>query len=290
MNDRFRGFGSTPHFVPPNPPSNLYSQAVGAAAAANLRASLEKQAQSQAAQAASQAAQQVKPAKEMGVGGVVQLASWPIEHIAQSPSVKTFERLWTVQPNDSWYDPVRNPSNTNRVEIGSYLVPDGQAVLITYFDFLALQPTGVGAFESEPVPEGRLGGTIGFYFDVNGTVPGVVNFELEPTPSNFQRRQFRPKQNLVPMSERVAADYERTAATSYAAGSFGTGLLPTRHGRTGDPNARWSVLVMERQNVNLSMLIYRPIPYPLCGIRGRICGYTCSKQLMVDMVEALASK
>lgn len=212
-----------------------------------------------------------------------------IEKVALNPQLQPLEQLWSVEPNDSWYDNIRSPANYTRVEIGNYLVPTGQAFLLLDFDFCPFGPTGHGAFESAPIAEGHLTGSLGYALEINGTTPGQMHFELEPTPSNFQQRRFRPQPNVqIPLTERVAADYQRTLATSYAAATFGTNLLPVRSGRTGARHVPWSALAVEGNNISLTALIYRPIPFPLTMIRGRIMGYTGSFKLIKQLLSELA--
>jgi hypothetical protein len=219
---------------------------------------------------------------------VDQVAS-AIAQVAINPQLQPLEQLWSCEPNDSWYDAARSPSNYTRFEIGNYQVPNGQALLLLDFDFQPFAPTGHGPYESAPVAEGHLTGSLGFALEINGSTPGQVRYELEPTPSNFQQRRFRPQPSVqIPLTERVQADYQRTLATSYAAATFGTNLLPVRRGRSGAPSCPWSVVALEGESVTMTGMIYRPIPYPLSMIRGRIMGYTGSLKLVKQLLSELA--
>ena len=205
----------------------------------------------------------------------VVLPGGALANIAQSPDVQIFERLWSCEPNEAWFSPERSPNNPTRAEIGAYVVPTDNVLLVTQYNFQAYHPSGLVAHGSAPLEEKELRGQIGYLFLVKGKVPGVVQFEIEPIPSVYERMQFRPPQGRQrKLSEVLPGDYARKRANTYgSAAGAGTTLIPPRGGRHGDPAIPGIFVVNNNEQVNMSVVIYRPIGIPLSFIEATITGY-----------------
>jgi len=212
-----------------------------------------------------------------------------LARLIQSPSIEPFEDEKRVLPNDAWYAAVRSPTNPTQFEINHYKVPNGRALIVLDFSFQPYRFSGVGAFESEPMEDRRLSGIMGYRFTVNNDVPAVINFQLEPVPSNFERQQFRPDPlKLTQPGQRTVQDFQRAQALSYgSAAGYGTGILPQRSGRIGSAEGPAAYLVTQEQSIVMAGIIYRPVPIPLAFVSGRIAGYLCSIALAKTLVEEL---
>lgn len=196
--------------------------------------------------------------------------------VAQSPDVQVFDQLRSAQPNEAWYAPERSPTNPTRVEILSYQVPKDSMLIVTDYSFHVYRPSGLVPHGATLLPEGELRGVLGFQFLLHGKVPGVVNFEIEPVPSTFDRKQFRPPitGRMRMPNETTPGDFARRRATNYgSAAGTGTTLLPPRWGRHGDQGIPGAFPVYDSEQVTMTMVVYRPISIPLSLIEGRVVGY-----------------
>jgi hypothetical protein len=188
--------------------------------------------------------------------------------IAQSPEVQVFETTFSCEPNEAWFAPERSQSNPTQAEVGSYTVGKNQILLITDYSFEAYVPSSIVAHGSEPLGEKQLRGQVAYNFYVNGKMPGVTQFQIEPVPSTFQRTQFKQK------GVATAADFALKRATAYgAAAGFGTALLPPRMWRHGDRGTPAVFPVRDGEQVLMRVVIYRPVGIPISLIEGRIVGY-----------------
>lgn len=214
--------------------------------------------------------------------------------VAQSPDVQVFEELQSCEPNEAWYAPERAVNNPTRAEVLSYAVPPDTCVLITSYNFQAYAFSSIVAHGAVPIPDGELRGQMGFQFLVRGKVPGVTNFQIEPIPSTFARRQFRPPvtNRMRRPNETVPGDFARKRATEYgAAAGTGTTLLPPREGRHGDLATPAAFAVYDGEQVTMSLVVYRPVGIPLSFVEGKICGYigprTVLDKLLFDLQNSI---
>ena len=168
-------------------------------------------------------------------------------------------------------------------------MPRDQLLILTEFSFNAYVPSDIGASLSAPLDSRMLRGAVGFMFSIRGKLPGVAQFNLEPVPSTFERAAFRPPLNRPRRpNEATAGDFARKAASAYsAAAGTGRAMLPPREWRHGDRNIPGAFVVTDSDTVVLSMRVYRPIPFPLAFIEGRILGYVGPRSVLDKLIKDL---
>ena len=207
---------------------------------------------------------------------------------AMSPDVEIFEVESCAEPNEAWYDPARSPTNTTSIEVLSYKVPTGRAVLLLDY---TIEPYvfGLGAVSALPAPDRGLWRTLGHTLTVDGKTPGVISFDLEPVPSTNQRMAYRNTgTSLRRLDEITAGDYARTRSRRYGRTTVGgTAIMPPRttHHGFAPGVAQWSILADEGETIVLGALIYRALPFPLAFLEGRLVGYAAPRNTLLTLLE-----
>lgn len=192
-------------------------------------------------------------------------------HILHPIFGSVWERMYRTQPNASFHTPTRSPQNPYKATIGSFEVPRGQALIIQEVGFSAAKPSGTTASDTIPLEPERGATLWGFDITVDEKRERQTEYELDPVPAADSTSS-----SFVPGSRRTpsATFFNRNRASQFglAVGS-GKGTLPFRPGRYGPKTGPFTIQVPAGSTVQVSVVIFRPIPFPLAYVQADLSGY-----------------
>lgn len=236
------------------------------------------------------------------------------------PSITVFEQMYRTSPTDAWFASSVSGSSPVQFEIGSYRVPQGVCLWLQNYEFSVFRPSGQDAGDFVRAEDDRFSNTIGFDLTINGTRPGSIKFQLDPSPPSVGNSAFSgacagstvQPVNYMPAVSRTALGARRAKAQK-ASGSLkmdlsplngsgcvnlsggqgssvasqGTSLLPPRRARQGAPAPNpFTFVVRESQALVLSCVIFRPLKTPIAFVQADIQGYL----LQTNASEALLNR
>lgn len=209
------------------------------------------------------------------------------------PVFKVYEQLFRIEPNESWFDPARDPTRPTQFEIATVRADAGQVILLFDYSIRPYRFSGINSFDFVPMDEGRLSGSMGYVVQKNGQNPGNLEYRLDPLSSTLRRQALQFNRSLKrSIAQMTADDYAITASQSYAsAAGYGTSLMPQSPRRFGAHNAPFLETIYEDEVFTFSGVVYRQIESPVAFVECRISGYKTSsniaKRLLRDLDETL---
>lgn len=198
----------------------------------------------------------------------VNLAGGALNTVLTDPdSTLPFEQLFRRLPEEGIHSPNITPEQPFVLELGSFVVPPQQALLLfdirpDIYRFSGIDPNDAVPFEAR-----RFGAQMGYDITIDGSHPGNTRFELEPIPRQTGLG-FSPQIDtdsldnpgfLPPDAAYTQQRANRFGATSGA----GTGLMPQRHFRYGPSSLPLTLLVSEKEKVSFAAVIFKPIQSPI---------------------------
>lgn len=211
----------------------------------------------------------------------------------KTPIYKIYEQVFRVEPNQAWFDPLRDPAHPTQFEIATVTAESGQAILLFDYEIRPYRFSGINSFDYVPMEEGRLSGSLGYVIQKNGQTPGNLEYRLDPVSSTLKRQSLQFSRNgIKPITQMTADDFALTASQSYAsAAGYGTSLMPQSPRRFGPSNAPFLEILLEDEVMTFSGVVYRQIESPVAFVQARISGYKTSsniaKRLLRDLEESL---
>lgn len=188
------------------------------------------------------------------------------------PDLIPFEQLYRRQPEEGMFSPDVRPSRPFVFELGAFTVPERMALML--FD---LRPdiyrfSGVDPGDYLPIESRRFGSIMGFDITVNQKQPAQVSFQLEPAPIQWTSTQaFQDNNTVFPQANEGAFAIGRANMFGNAA-SPGTTTQPQRHERYGALSIPFTLVARSRQVVQVTCVIFRPVPSPIAFIEYDIAG------------------
>lgn len=199
----------------------------------------------------------------------------------QSPTFLTVEHLFRVLPETSWFDPVVSPTRPVKFELGALRVPEGQAFIITDYEFVALRQSGLDPFDFMQAEPYRFSGYMGFDCTVEGRRSSNLLFQLDPQPVQFDRVEFGS-------GRASAAKFARAQANSFASvAGEGTSLLPVRPNVQGPRGKPFTMYATSQDRVSLMCTIFRRVQAPLAGLQGSVSGFSLHMSALGALLERM---
>lgn len=217
----------------------------------------------------------------------------PLLWLARQPDMDLYEEVNRVEPNDSWFDIDRNPSNPTKFEILSIHTGPNKIFFIFDYSVTVYGFSGLNAHDFEPLEEGRHSGSFGYVLENNGRGVGFVRYRLNPvSPTLRTQTSQSSKVGIQPASQLTADDFARTAADDFgSAAGYGGTIHPQRPGRFGAPNANFCIYVLPDTTLDMTGVVFNPIESPVAFVEGRASGYVCTSQIgykvIEDMIETM---
>lgn len=200
----------------------------------------------------------------------------------QHPAFDTYEHLFRVLPEDTWFMPSVSPKKPVKFEIGSAEVPGNNFLLVTDYQFTPMRQSGIDPFDFVAAEDERFSGQMGFDITVNGRRMSNLFYQLDPAPVVFAKQAFGSAG-----SPRTSV-FNKAAANSFGAVSGeGTSLLPARSNVQGARHMPFTLLAGPDSVVQLQCVIFRRIMSPLACIQGAVRGYTIHANTMTALLNRL---
>ncbi len=220
---------------------------------------------------------------------VLNLAGGEVLTKFQNPAFTTFDQEYRVLPDESWYDPNVSPTRPLQFEIGSFQVPNGQALWIMDYEFTPYRMSGFDPGDMVPAEDGRFASIMGFDYLVTNKRTKQILFQLDPNAITLARTAYQQVQNNQPTQRASPDAFNKAASNSFAAASSqGLSLLPTIHrGRQGVLKAPFTIVIRENDRAALNCVIWRTIPTPLGALSGRHMGFLVQTQLSDALINNL---
>jgi hypothetical protein len=225
----------------------------------------------------------------------VQLAGGALNTVlTDTNATRPFEQLFRRLPEQGIHDPGISPSRPFTVELGSFQVPDQQALLL--FD---LRPdiyrfSGIDPNDAVPFEARRFGSQMGYDVTIDGNHPGNTKYELEPVPrqpglafsqsldTDALDNPGRPANN----SAYVQARANRFGAASGA----GQSLMPQRHFRFGPWSLPLTLLVSEKEVIAFEVVIFKPVQSPIAFFEMDMAGILAPLNMTRQLLNCIGMK
>lgn len=223
------------------------------------------------------------------VDRVLQIAG-PLAQYGRSPVLEQYEEMFRTEPNDSWFDPNRSPSNPTQFEIGAVSAEKGRWIFIFDYSIRPFGFSGIAANDVVPLPEGQLSGSFGYVIRLGGRAPGVVKYRIIPTSPTLRRTQFTfNERKLQPASQLNSDDFARTRAETFAsAAGYGGEVHPQQPGRFGASNVPFMLTLSEDKVFAMTGVIFNRIATPIAFVEGRVSGYITSAVIGAKLLRDLS--
>jgi len=207
----------------------------------------------------------------------VYLAGASLNQIIQHPSVTPFERLWRRLPEQGIHSSLVSPERPFTLEMGSFQVPQEMTLFIFDYRPDVYRFSGQDPNDILPAEDRRFSGQMGWNISINGTIPGNIQYELQPIPrqtlpSAYIKRILSPGEFLP----ETAFNITRANQFGAAAGSA-LGTLPQRHQRYGAQDVPFTLCVYENQIFQANAKVFEPILTPIGAFEFDVGGYLLNK-------------
>lgn len=193
------------------------------------------------------------------------------------PAFEVYDGLFETLPEEGMFNPNLNPSKPFQWTLGSFKVPEGQALWLSDYDFGVLLFDGVNPGDYRVAEAGRFRGVLGFDLTVMERRQSHLNYQLDPVPVATGRQQFEEVVTRDAPGIRGGTRSEkffRNQASSFAAVSGqGTSLLPAGDHVQGPRNKPWTWIIEDGDTVAVKCVIFRPLRTPIGGVYGRLAGH-----------------
>lgn len=220
---------------------------------------------------------------------VLELAG-PLADYGRPDILEQYEEIFRVEPNDSWFDPVRSSTNTTTFEIANISAERGKWIFIFDYSVRPFGFSGLGVGDTTPLPEGNLSGSFGYAIRLGGRPAGVVRYRLDPTSPSLNRLRFKVNESsLKPASQMTADDFARSNAAAFASASgYGGEVHPQSPGRFGARNVPFMLSVSDDETLEVTGIIFNEITLPVAFIEARLSGYITSAVVGQQLIEQLS--
>jgi len=214
-------------------------------------------------------------------------------NIARNPLLRIFEYVQRTEPNESWFDPARDPSHPTQFELGTVKPQQGQTLVCMEYEIRPYRFSGINAYDFMPLPDGRLSGSMGYTIRINGSYPADLKYQLDPIPSTVTASSTPPGGNPFNLANQLSADnFAVVRASEYAsAAGFGTSLMPQSPRMFGPANRPWAEVLQEEQAMTIYGVVFRQVESPIAFVQTRVSGYlgptTLVSKLLRELSESL---
>lgn len=214
------------------------------------------------------------------------LAKW-----ARNPELRPYQQLFRVEPDEAWFDVVRDPDHPTQFEIATARPETGQSILLMDYSVVPYGFSNVTPLDFSPLPDDMISGVFGYSIRINGQEPGILKYQLQAVSGIIRQQAFRYNdRNLRSAADLTADDFTIAQANSYAAAAgFGTGLHPQNahhYGARGVPFTEW---VHDDQVLVITGVIFHQVDIPLAFVQAVLTGFKGPSALIKEIERSLRS-
>ena len=203
------------------------------------------------------------------------------------PSITPFEQLYRRLPEEGMFASTVTPSNPFVFELGAFVVPPKQTLLLFDMRPDIYRFSGVDAGDYVPVEARRFSSIMGFDLTVNQKRTGEVSFQIDPVAIQTSTQQAFNNNNQV-HPEANAGQFAIGEANKFASpAGAGTALLPQRPERYGALDIPFTIVAQASQTLQVRCVIFRPIPTPIAFIEYDIAGILVPQYWFEEIKEAI---
>lgn len=205
------------------------------------------------------------------------LAGGDLMKLVNHPSITTLERVWRRNAVDGVF--TASPAAPFQFELGAISVPQQMVLVVLDYRFEIYIPSGVIAGDTQPLPPRRLSTSVGYDVKFSDRRLDNVNYELTPSNPNVAAQEtYAPYQNggIIPggqIAGASAAEFQRLRGDNQrVATASGLSTLPQRERRDAQLAMPFTYVVNSNQRVNLNVVVFNAIPYPIAFFEGELSG------------------
>ena len=207
---------------------------------------------------------------------------------ARSPECRAYEELFRSEPNESWYDPARDPEHPTQFELGTIRPGTGTTIIIMDYSVQPYGFSGTTALDFAALEDDEISSSFGYSLEINGQNPGRLRYRLDPVRSTLRQQAVRFNQKLLDFDNVTEDDYVRSQAAEYAsAAGYGTGLHPQNAQRYLGRIIPFGEFLHDDQVMTSTGVVFRPIEVPLAFVQIRFSGFEMSSDLGHSVEHAL---
>lgn len=205
------------------------------------------------------------------------------------PAFTIFEYLNRSLPEEGWYDPSISPSNPFKFQLGSFTVPQNQALWLFDYEFTVYRQSGIDPGDFVRAEDGRYANQIGTDITISQRREASLRFQLDPQNISATRQEF--EKNVPEIDGRTGQlnptdAFNRAASNDFATTAGpGTSLQPLRSNKFGPRDGPWTLVADEGARVALNVVIFNRIRSPLAFIEGRQAGYLIHRQVSSALIQ-----
>lgn len=222
-------------------------------------------------------------------GGRVSEVGQMLAKYARNPALTPYEQIFRSEPNESWFDPARDPNHPTQFEIGT--IRPGRAVSIVLMDY-SVTPYGFSGLtpnDYESLEDNRISGSFGYTLTINGQSPGILRYFLDPVRSTLRQQAFRFNQRPLDFSQIDADDFVRSQAAEYAsAAGMGTSLHPQTSDRFNGRIIPFGEFIHNDEVAAVGGVVFRAVEVPLAFVQVRFSGFQMASSIAHEVQRALA--
>ena len=228
-----------------------------------------------------------------GVGPVAaHAAGGQVQQNAVHPEYKIVDQLFSVLPEEGWFNPNVSPSSPVQFEVGSYAVAPGQHFWMMDYEFQVWVQSGIDAGDSQPATSGRFSAVMGFDLTFSGRRLATLRYELDPHPVATTKTSVEQTGITrfinADLAVRPSSDYNTAAYNQFAAATgAGLSLLPVTDRVMGARNQPFTLIAQEGDRVTLSCAIFHPVPAPITAISARVGGFQLGKAVSEAIIQRM---
>lgn len=226
------------------------------------------------------------PSQAVGAHAVrVNLAGNFISSLVTPKSITPLERLFRKNAVSGVF--TASPTRPFRFELGTLDVPQSMSFVLLDYRYAIYAPSGVAAGDTYELEDGRISTSVGYDLTFSGSRMADIAYQLEPVdPQPSVASSFSPDSNAgsipgngisgVPPSlfDQIRAD------SSAASANVALSTQPQRHRRDAQLAMPFTYIVAANKRVSLSVVVFRPIPFPISFFQGELSGFLIAQQAL----------
>ncbi|HET6494210.1 MAG TPA: hypothetical protein VFH61_02460 [Thermoleophilia bacterium] len=214
--------------------------------------------------------------------------------LTDSNSTQPFEQLFRRLPEQGIHSQAISPENPFLLELGSFVVPQQQALLLLDIRPDIYRFSGIDPNDAIPFEARRFGSQIGYDMTIDGSHPGNTRFELQPI-ARQEGLGFSTQLDTDaldnPGSLPGNAAYTQARANRFGASSgAGTSLMPQRHFRFGAASLPLTLVVSEKEKVSFKAVIFKPIQSPIAFFEMDMAGILAPLNMVRNLLDCISLK
>jgi len=207
---------------------------------------------------------------------------------SRNPELRPYEEVFRSEPNESWYDPFRDPDHPTQFELGTIRPGGGTSLIIMDYSVQPYGFSGSTSLDFASLADDEISSSFGYSFEINGQSPGLLRYRLDPVRSTLRQQSVRFSQRMMRFDNLTDDDYVRSQASEYAsAAGYGTGLHPQTSSRFGGKIIPWGEFLHDDQVLSVTGVVFRPIEVPLAFVQVRFSGFEMTAELGLQVERAL---